>query len=69
MLWLTQPKRKKTKSSGEGSRSKRSYAPDDESDAEMYGGDEQAWVPAETPNEVNGPSFIYQRLEGGSVLR
>ena len=53
----------------------RAFHQDDESDAEMYGGDEQgrwcvrsdaAWVPVEARDELNGPTFIYKKTDGGS---
>ncbi|KDN43189.1 hypothetical protein K437DRAFT_237295 [Tilletiaria anomala UBC 951] len=37
-----------------------------ESDAEEYGGDEQAWVPAESAIDVNGPCFLFQELQDPS---
>ncbi|KOS15989.1 hypothetical protein Malapachy_3047 [Malassezia pachydermatis] len=62
------PKRKRTKSSDEKRASKRAQVTGDESDVEMYGGDEQAWVPPATCGEVTGPTFVHQRQQNGSAL-
>ncbi|WFD34501.1 hypothetical protein MCUN1_001342 [Malassezia cuniculi] len=52
-----QPKRKRSRLPGESSRTKEE---DVESDPEMYGGDDQAWVQVTTPAELTGPTFLYQ---------
>ena len=60
------PKRKRK--TQDGASRKRAAAIDDESDAEMYGGDEQAWVTPDVRDEVTGPCFVHQRREDGSAI-
>ena len=60
------PKRKRK--TQDGASRKRAAAVDDESDAEMYGGDEQAWVTPDVRDEVTGPCFVHQRREDGSAI-
>ena len=59
------PKRKRPKTT-EG-RSKRRVQEGAESDVESVGGDEQAWVPAEEPAEMSGPTFLHQAADGGAA--
>ncbi|WFD27293.1 hypothetical protein MNAN1_002289 [Malassezia nana] len=69
-----QPKRKRPKHTS-GERAPKRAAADDESDAEMYGGDDQgtctlltpAWVPPEEVDEVTGPCFVHQLQEHGNA--
>lgn len=58
-----QPKRKRSRIRTPKGESSHTY--DDESDVEHVGGDEQAWVRAETSDEVHGPAFLYQAGDSG----
>lgn len=57
-------KPKKRRSRMPAARAPRAPAEDAESDAEMYGGDEQAWVSVASGAELTGPTFLYQ-MHGG----
>ncbi|KAL9935431.1 hypothetical protein V8E36_005779 [Tilletia maclaganii] len=62
-------KNKKKKSSDNGgtgdSKGKRK-AGDDASDVDDAGGDEQAWVSAERPSDVHGPTFLFHQPSSSS---
>ncbi|KAK0533309.1 hypothetical protein OC835_003058 [Tilletia horrida] len=42
-------------------------ADDDVSDVEDVGGDEQAWVSAERPADINGPTFLFHQASSSST--
>lgn len=54
------PQKRKRKSDKDAASSRRRKVGDG-SDVEDVGGDEQAWVPAETEQDLTGPCFIFQR--------
>ncbi|WFD20164.1 hypothetical protein MCAP1_002408 [Malassezia caprae] len=70
------PKRKRVKESDGARPPKRVPTGGDESDAEMYGGDDQgtsmqltvAWVPPEVTGEVTGPCFVHQLQDNGCAI-
>ncbi|CAD6889518.1 unnamed protein product [Tilletia controversa] len=60
-------KKNKKKSASAGDSKGKRKADDDVSDVEDIGGDEQAWVSAERPADINGPTFLFHQPSSSST--
>lgn len=58
------PKKRKRSLEKDSSSSRKRKSAADGSDVEDVGGDEQAWVPVETEQDLTGPCFIFHRDVG-----